>query len=151
MIQPNNTTVRPRHQARIVALQVLYQLDMRREPIDINVSEIVSRLAAESELTGEAADYSHRLAAGSWANHQRYDAMIVEVSAHWELARMAFVDRNILRLALQEITEHPDVPGRVVIDEAIELGREFGDEHTPQFINGVLDAIWKQRTAHPAG
>ena len=59
---------------------------------------------------------------------------------------MAVVDRNILRLALYELTAQPDVPPRVVIDEAIEIGREFGAAETPQFINGVLDAIWKQ---HP--
>jgi len=60
---------------------------------------------------------------------------------------MAVVDRNILRLALYELLDQPDVPARVVIDEAIELGREFGDAETPHFINGVLDAIWKH---HPA-
>jgi N utilization substance protein B len=151
MTQPTNVTIRPRHQARIVVLQALYQLDVQREPVDANVAEIVTRLATEAELIGDAADYAHRLATGAWAAHPRYDALIAEISAHWELARMAVVDRNILRLALHEISEHPDVPVRVVMDEAIELGREFGDEHTPQFINGVLDAIWKHRNAHQAG
>jgi len=151
MIQSTNTTFRPRHQARIIVLQVLYQLDVQREPVDAKVAEIVTRLATEAELTGDAADYAHRLATGAWAAHPRYDAMIMEVSAHWDLARMAVVDRNILRLALHEMNEHPDVPMRVAMDEAIELGREFGDEHTPQFINGVLDAVWKHRNAHQTG
>ena len=73
--------------------------------------------------------------------------MISEVSDHWEVSRMAVVDRNILRMAIYELVERPDVPARVVIDEAIEIAREFGDAETPQFINGVLDAVWKK---HPA-
>jgi N utilization substance protein B len=60
---------------------------------------------------------------------------------------MAVVDRNILRIALYELIEQPDVPVRVVFDEAIEIGKQFGTRETPQFINGVLDAIWKN---HPA-
>jgi transcription antitermination factor NusB len=73
--------------------------------------------------------------------------MISEITDHWEVSRMAVVDRNVLRLALYELIEQPDVPARVVIDEAIEIGREFGDAETPQFVNGVLDAVWKK---HPA-
>jgi N utilization substance protein B len=73
--------------------------------------------------------------------------MIASASEHWDVARMGVVDRNILRLALFEMTERPEVPVRVVIDEAIEIGREFGDAETSSFINGVLDALWKN---HPA-
>ena len=73
--------------------------------------------------------------------------MIAGVSDHWDVSRMGVVDRNILRPALYELVEQPDVPVRVVIDEAIEIGREFGEAQTPQFINGVLDAIWKREPA----
>jgi N utilization substance protein B len=139
--------IKPRHQARVVALQSLYQLDVQKLPVSAATAPIVEPIAQEAELTAESVDYARRLTAGAWTNHERYDQMIAGVSAHWDVARMAVVDRNILRLALYELIEQPDVPARVVIDEAIELGREFGDAETPQFINGVLDAIWK---SHPA-
>ena len=133
-----------------MALQGLYQLDIQAASSEADVSEMIAPLLAESELGDEAAGYARRLTAGAWARRERYDQMIAGVSDHWEISRMGVVDRNILRLALYELTEQPDVPGRVVIDEAIEMGREFGDAETPQFINGVLDAIWKHDPAcHP--
>jgi N utilization substance protein B len=116
---------------------------VQRLPADAATAVIVAPILQEAELSGEPAEYARRLAAGAWTNHERYDQMISGVSAHWDVARMAVVDRNILRLALLELVEQIDVPARVVIDEAIELGREFGDAETPHFINGVLDAIWK--------
>jgi N utilization substance protein B len=122
-------------------------LDIQRAPHDVDVRPVCAVLAEEVELTGEPAEYACQLAAGAWADRERYDAMIAEVSEHWEVSRMAVVDRNILRLALYELLARPDVPVRVVMDEAIEMGREFGEAETPQFINGVLDAIWKR---HPA-
>jgi len=127
-----------------VALQGLYQLDMQRQPVDADMSALIAPLLAEAELEGEAADHAQRLTAGAWLGSERYDEIIGGASDHWDVSRMAVVDRNILRLALYELTEQPDVPVRVVIDEAIELGREFGAAETPQFINGVLDAIWKR-------
>jgi len=117
---------------------------MQRQGADADTSALIAPLLAEAELTGEAADYAQRLTAGAWAGAERYDLIIGGASDHWDVSRMAVVDRNILRLALYELTAQPDVPVRVVIDEAIELGREFGAAETPQFINGVLDAIWKR-------
>jgi len=133
-----------KHQARIIALQGLYQLDVQRLAEDTNVASVIAPLLAERELPPDAADYARQLAAGTWIGRNRYDALIAGVSAHWDVSRMAVVDRNILRLALYELIERPDVPVGAVMDEAIELGREFGAAETPQFINGVLDAVWKQ-------
>jgi N utilization substance protein B len=136
-----------RHQARIVALQGLYELDMQRDVPAEDIPAMVTPLFKEAGLPGESADYARQLVAGAWADHDRYDRMIGEASDHWDVSRMAVVDRNILRLGLYELIERPDVPARVVIDEAIELGRTFGTAETPQFINGVLDAIWKRDPA----
>jgi transcription antitermination protein NusB len=136
-----------RRQARTVALQGLYQLDVQRIPSDADVAASLAPLLDEMGVTGEAADYARRLTAGAWSKRDQYDRMISEFTDHWEVSRMAVVDRNILRLALYELIEQPDVPARVVIDEAIEIGREFGDAETPQFVNGVLDAVWRK---HPA-
>ena len=138
---------RPRHQARTAALQGLYQLDIQRAPSKVDLADVMTSVLERLQLTGETAAYANTLTAGAWAGREKYDRMIAGVSAHWEISRMAVVDRNILRLALYELVEQPDVPARVVIDEAIEIGREFGDAETPHFINGVLDAVWKQDPA----
>jgi len=135
-----------RHQARTVALQALYERDVQGDACDEPWSELLTPLLAEAGLDGNPARYAETLAAGAWADRARYDEMIAGASAHWDVARMPVVDRNILRLALHELLEQPDVPVRVVFDEAIELGRAFGTSETPVFINGVLDAIWKR---HP--
>lgn len=132
-----------RHQARIIALQGLYQLDVQRAPLDAGIPQMLAPLLEEAEVTGELADYARTLTAGAWRQRERYDAIIGSASSHWDVSRMAVVDRNLLRLALFELIERLEVPTRVIIDEAIEIGREFGAAETPQFINGVLDAIWK--------
>ncbi len=133
-----------RHQARAVALQGLYELDVTRSPADADVPARLAPWLTEADLQGEAREYARQLVTGAWTNHERYDQLIAGASDHWDVGRMAVVDRNILRLGLYELIERPDVPARVVIDEAIELGRSFGAAETPQFINGVLDAIWKR-------
>ena len=135
----------------MVALQGLYELDMQRDLKPEEIPAMMTPLLAEAGMQGEAADYARQLVAGAWPNHERYDQMIAGASDHWDVARMAVVDRNILRLGLYELIERPDVPARVVIDEAIELGRTFGSAETTQFVNGVLDAIWKRDPACQAG
>lgn len=136
-----------RHLARTAALQGLYQLDIQRIASDADVTVLLRPVLEEAALTSEAEAYASEVAAGAWAKRDDYDRMISEVTDHWQVSRMAVVDRNILRLAIYELVERPDVPARVVIDEAVEIGREFGDAETPQFVNGVLDAVWKK---HPA-
>lgn len=136
-----------RHQARTAALQGLYQLDIQRAPADADVAEWLKAILEEACAPPEVADYARQMTAGAWAKRDQYDRMITEVTDHWEVSRMAVVDRNVLRMAIYELVERPEVPARVVIDEAVEIAREFGDAETPQFVNGVLDAIWKK---HPA-
>ncbi|MGQ9650649.1 MAG: transcription antitermination factor NusB [Phycisphaerae bacterium] len=135
-----------RHQARTAALQGLYQLDIQRAPADADVAECLKSILEEAGASPEVADYAGQMTAGAWAKRDQYDQMIAEVTDHWEVSRMAVVDRNVLRMAIYELVERPEVPARVVIDEAVEIAREFGDAETPQFVNGVLDAIWKK---HP--
>jgi len=135
-----------KHQARILALQGLYQLDIQQMPSDTSIQQVIDPLTKETEFAEKAIRYAMTLTRGAWINQERFDEVIAGVSDHWKISRMAVVDRNILRMALYELTEQPDIPPRVTIDEAIEIGREFGSAETPQFINGVLDAIWKK---HP--
>ena len=74
------------------------------------------------------------------AHREALDARISEHAKNWRLSRMAAVDRNILRLAVYEL-EHGDTPASVILDEAVELARRFGDDPSPAFVNGVLDAV----------
>lgn len=71
------------------------------------------------------------------------DRTIAKHAEHWRTERMPAIDRNILRMALYEILHHPETPGTVVINEALELARRFAGEDSVEFVNGVLDAIWK--------
>ncbi len=136
-----------RHQARIIALQGLYQVDMQRLALDMDPTSLLAPLMDEASLDDESRQFVRERTAGAWVGHARYDEMIAAAADHWDVSRMAVVDRNILRLAIYELIERPDVPARVVMDEAIELGREFGAAETPQFINGVLDAVWRREPA----
>lgn len=150
-----------RHQARIIALQGLYQLDIQKSLGDVDIKEVMGRLPIrdeeeKEEVHPEAIAYARQLCHEAWTRRERLDELIATVSDHWQVYRMAVVDRNILRLALYELMECSDVPPRVVFDEAVELGREFGTVESPQFINGVLDALGKrhfadQGTVAPSG
>ncbi len=136
-----------RHHAREIALQALFQLDIQKSDKRFEIDPILAPILEENAHPESAVTYARILIQGAWEKHDRYDEMISGVSVRWDLSRMAVVDRNILRIAIYELIEQPEIPVRVVIDEAIELGREFGEAETPQFINGVIDALWKN---HPA-
>ena len=99
---------RTRHQARTVALQGLYQLDTQQVPADGNIETMMVPVEEEAGATGEVVTYARQLVTGIWAQRDRYDRMIADVSDHWKVSRMAVVDRNILRLALYELVEQPD-------------------------------------------
>jgi N utilization substance protein B len=89
----------------------------------------------------ELLHFARRLALGTWARREVLNDKLARTAAHWSLSRMTPVDRNVLRLGLYELLEHPETPPQVVINEAIELARRFGDADSPAFVNGVLDAI----------
>jgi transcription antitermination protein NusB len=143
-----------RHRSRQRALQVLYQWDMTKRPIDETIGAFYDTLHAEG-APGEPAEepdedasqdrdeFMEELAKGASEMATDIDHRISAKSAHWKLERMPVVDRNILRLAIYEISRH-DTPPAVVIDEALELARQFSGEESVAFINGVLDAVHKE-------
>lgn len=98
-------------------------------------------LGIERPPPEELVQFARELALGAWAQREALNEMLSRTAAHWSLSRMTPVDRNVLRLGLHELLEHPDTPPQVVINEAIELARQFGDANSPAFVNGVLDAI----------
>ncbi len=126
-----------RTKARERALQALYQIDVAAEGID----EALSRFWRSFEpVEREVMALAETLVRGVAAHRRAIDEAIEQVSTNWRLDRMAKVDRNVLRLAVFELLE-TNVPVKVVINEAIELGKKYGSESTGAFVNGVLDKI----------
>jgi len=135
-----------RHRSRKRALQVLFEWDMRGEPIDGAIAHYYDTLHSEEAQTDvqlKPDKFMEELARGTVANAEDIDKKIEAKSAHWRLERMAVVDRNILRLAIYELGRN-ELPGPVVIDEALELARQFSGDESLSFINGVLDAVHRQ-------
>jgi transcription antitermination protein NusB len=152
-----------RHRSRQRALQVLYQWDMTKRPMEETIIGFYDTLHAEgapgepaeeadeeseedsnaNPSSGGRDEFMEALAKGACAMAPDIDHRISEKSAHWKLERMPIVDRNILRLAIYEMSLH-DTPPAVVIDEALELARQFSGDESVAFINGVLDAVHKE-------
>lgn len=130
-----------RRKARELALQFLYQLDLGgdRDP-GPHAAEFWARHPADQE----ARDYADDLVRGTKAGQARIDALIARCAEHWELERMAVVDRNILRAAVYELLSRTDVPPQVAINEAIEIAKKFGTRESGRFVNGVLDRIARE-------
>jgi transcription antitermination factor NusB len=128
-----------RRKARELALQFLYQLDLSddREP-GPHEAEFWARHAVDDDARRFATEMVH----GTKANQSRIDATITECTEHWDLARMAVVDRNILRLAVYELM-WGEVPPKVAINEAIEIAKKFGTQESSRFINGILDRVYR--------
>lgn len=136
-----------RHRSRKRALQVLFEWDMRREPIERAISHYYEGLySEESEKQPKPDRFMEELARGTVENAQQIDKSIEAKSEHWRLERMPVVDRNILRLAIYELSQQA-VPAPVIIDEALELARKFSNDESISFINGILDAVHRQTLA----
>lgn len=103
--------------------------------------EILHDLEIRQPPPIEMIQFARELARGAWSRRQYLNEQLARTAAHWSLERMTPVDRNVLRLGLYELLEHPETAKQIVIDEAIELARRFGDADSPGFVNGVLDAL----------
>lgn len=133
-----------RHRSRQRALQVLYQWDMTKRPVEEAISSFYDTLGAEEDEGKLGRDkFMEELATGASRMASDIDNRISEKSENWKLERMPIVDRNILRLAIYEMSRK-ETPPAVVIDEALELARRFSGEASVPFINGVLDAVHKE-------
>ena len=134
-----------RRRSRQRALQILFLWDARRQPVDEAIDAYYSSLYSEEQP--ERDPFVASLVRGTVEHAAEVDARITKYAEHWRMERMPAVDRNILRLAVYELT-HCETPPAVTIDEALELARRFSNEESVQFVNGVLDAI--HRGAAPA-
>ena len=126
-----------RHQARELALKVLFQLEGSADDPD----EVLRYHAAESAATGDVAAFAAQLVRGVLDNRDRLDAILGEASEHWKLDQMAKVDRIILRIAIYEIAIDRHVPTKAAINESIELAKTFSGEEAGRFVNGILGRV----------
>lgn len=127
-----------RTKARERALQALYQIDVAATDLD----EALARFWPSFEpVEREVREGAEALVRGVAQHRREIDEVIEQVSTNWRMDRMAKVDRNVLRLAVFELRWRLDVPVKVCINEAIELGKKYGSENSASFVNGVLDRI----------
>jgi N utilization substance protein B len=133
-----------RHRSREHALQILFQWDMRKQPVDESIAAFYGSLYSEENAARpERDEFLEQLVRGTVEKSGEIDALISGHAEHWRIERMPAVDRNILRLAIYEL-RNTDTPPAVTIDEALELARRFSTEESVLFVNGVLDAVHKE-------
>jgi N utilization substance protein B len=130
-----------RRKAREIALQFLYLLEQTGAS---DPAPYEADFWARHPVDDEARTFASSLVHGTKLQQAQIDKRIAASAEHWDLERMAVVDRNILRLAVYELLFEPDVPGKVAINEAIEIAKKFGTAESSRFINGVLDRIHKE-------
>jgi len=126
-----------RRKARIVALQVLYEVDTIRH----DVAAVLERGLEEVELLAENKAFVAGLVYGVIRNKAKIDRTIREFAPAWPLEQIALIDRNILRLAIFEILFDNGVSVKIAINEAVELAKKFGSDNSPRFVNGVLGSV----------
>ncbi len=125
-----------RSRAREDAFQDLYQDDLNPRNNPAVADQLIERRLRADDLV----TFARGLVAGVRQHRDEVDALLERTAANWSLKRMAATDRNVLRLAAFELL-HSDTPGRVAIDEAVELAKRFGSAQSAQFVNGILDKV----------
>ncbi len=130
-----------RRRSRQAALQVLYALDVgAAKGSTASAQDALDAVCVHFELPEGAREFARELVEGVVQHRDEIDALIQKHATHWRLERMAIVDRNVLRIGVFECCFGGLAP-QIAIDEALELARRFGDDPSPRFVNGVLDAI----------
>ncbi|WP_408956643.1 transcription antitermination factor NusB [Natroniella sp. ANB-PHB2] len=126
-----------RHQAREIAIQVLYQMDINKEGLEENLS-ILSQEQPELDLSS---GFLVEIIEGTVNNLEQIDRLITQNTVGWKIERMSKVDKSIIRLAVYEILHQAEIPIAVSINEAVELAKSFSDQQSSKFVNGVLGNI----------
>jgi len=129
-----------RHHARMAVVSLLYAFDLGNG----NTADHTSEILEEKKIRNKQKDFALDLYEGVMANLEACDAAIVEHLKDWDFERLGSIERATLRLAAYEIL-FGDLDSAVVINEAVEITKAFGTEQSPKFINGVLDAISKDK------
>ena len=116
------------------ALQALYELDTTNH----SVGDVLRYRLEDSPMPPEGAEFLRMLVSGVLTHREQLDALIQQHAPAWPVAQIAVIDRNILRIALYELSGLTDTPPKVAINEAVDLAKTFGSDSSPRFVNGVL-------------
>jgi N utilization substance protein B len=127
-----------RRKAREHALQILFQLDIRKEKPS---ALMLKRFWAEYNPDDEVKDFAEEIVKGTYKHLPKINDLIHQCAKNWSIDRMAVVDRNVLRMAIYEILYRIDIPTSVTINEAIEIAKKFGTDESGSFVNGILDRV----------
>lgn len=129
-----------RRKAREYALQMLFQWDITRDSIE----QIAGTFWEDQDQPAAVVDFARLLVTRTVDHVEEIDALIQRHAENWRLDRMAIVDRNLLRMAVQEFMYGGETPKPVVMNEAIEIARRYSSQESPPFINGILDSIKRE-------
>ena len=147
--------MRKRTRSREFALQILYQFDLNQQDIqtifedfwkdrsDLLLSSQEKLVIEEDKKDPDVRSYTESLVNGTLDKLEDIDKIIERFAENWEIKRMAYVDRNILRLSTYELCYFEDIPVKVAINEAVELAKRYGEPDSSKFVNGILDKIAK--------
>lgn len=136
-----------RRQGRTLALQLLYQTEMNPEL----GTETIEQFWSSADASKRARAFAMQLFEGTRANLTAIDGMLSDCLENWKLSRLSVVVRNLLRMAVWEMVHLGESPHAVVIDEAVSVARDFEDDESARFVNGVLQRCWEAGRADDAG
>ena len=126
-----------RSRAREIMMQVLYQLDAQGNEY-LDQLDIFVRAESDDDIVRDLAE---KWSKEAWQNIEACDALVKAAAVKWDMSRMSAVDRSILRMGAYQMQYCTDIPGKVIINEAIEIAKKYSGAQSPRFINGVLDAV----------
>jgi N utilization substance protein B len=126
-----------RHEARITALQALFEIDTATHPAD----DVLARYLGNAQMPAATRRFIESLVRGVVAERERLDAIIAKTAPTWPVPQLPAIDRTVLRMALWELLIERDVPVKAAINEAVELAKRFGGDNSGRFVNGVLGTV----------
>jgi transcription antitermination protein NusB len=141
-----------RHLGRIIALQTLYEQEMRQDAADegFDIEKVLDRNIARYKELLDDVEFIKQLVMGVTKQSAELDAKLQPVAPEWPIDQIARMDRLVLRIGLYELESEADVPPKVVINEAVELAKAFGGDNSSKFINGVLGTLLRGIEKKPA-
>jgi N utilization substance protein B len=128
-----------------LALRGLFAIDLTGQSPEGSLDALLAHEHPEPEVER----YARELVLGTLSHRDGIDLLLERWSQSWTVARMAVVDRNLLRMAAYELLNHPDVPRKVVLNEAVEIAKRYGDQKSPAFVNAILDKIGRDESDSP--
>lgn len=129
-----------RRSSRELALKFLYQHELNEGDVDAQMDRFLKQFSSPNEVK----EFAEELVQTTLQQKSEIDKVLEKYSDNWMLDRMTVIDRNILRIGTCELLYNPSTPPKVAINEAVEIAKKYGNEDSPEFINGILDKVYKE-------